>query len=149
MDKRIVFTRADGGLSVLGPAPRARRPDESEEAFLARIIAKDVPKDATGVRIISVSEIPADRTFRNAWTDTGVIGHDMGKCREIVRDAIRRARTVKLAALDVEFMRAVEAGDAAKQRDVAARKQALRDAPADPAIDAASTPQELKRFLSA
>ena len=41
-------------------------------------------------------------------------------------------------------MRAVEAGDTAKQAEIATKKQALRDATKDPIILNATTPEELK-----
>lgn len=69
---------------------------------------------------------------------------NMTKAVEIKKDMIRQERKPKLEALDVEFMRAVEAGDADKQAEIAAKKQALRDATSDPAITAATTPDELK-----
>lgn len=68
---------------------------------------------------------------------------NMAKAREIKREKIRIQRAPLLAALDVDFMRAVEAGDTAEQARIAAEKQRLRDAPDDPRIDAAQTPQEL------
>jgi len=88
--------------------------------------------------------VPAERTFRNAWeanADTGVISIDMAAARNIWRDKIRQARTEPLAALDTTFMKALETG--ADTTQITADKQALRDAPADSAIDAASTPEEL------
>jgi len=69
---------------------------------------------------------------------------DMTKAREIKRDQLRAERRPLLEQLDVEFMRAQEQGDQAKTDEIAARKQALRDVTADPAIDAATTPDELK-----
>lgn len=69
---------------------------------------------------------------------------DMTKAREIKRDMIRAERAPLLAALDIEFMRAVEQGDTAKQQEIAAEKQRLRDATQAPGIDAAQTPDELK-----
>jgi hypothetical protein len=69
---------------------------------------------------------------------------DMTKAREIKRDMIRAERKPLLEKLDVEFMRAQEAGDTALQQEIAAKKQALRDATVDPVIDAATTPDELK-----
>jgi hypothetical protein len=69
---------------------------------------------------------------------------DMTKAREIKRDMIRAERNPLLEQLDVEFMRAQEAGDTALQQEIAAKKQALRDATVDPVIDAATTPDELK-----
>jgi len=69
---------------------------------------------------------------------------DMTKAREIKRDQLRAERRPLLEQLDVEFMRAQEAGDTQKQALIADKKQALRDVTADPAIDAATTPDELK-----
>lgn len=74
-----------------------------------------------------------------------MISVDMVKAREIKRDMIRAERAAMLAALDLEFMRAVEVGDTSKQQTIAAKKQRLRDATLDPAIDAAKTPDELKK----
>ena len=73
-----------------------------------------------------------------------MINVNMDKARDIHRDKIRAARNPKLAAKDVDFMRAVEAGDTDAQATVAAEKQALRDATSAAAIDAATTPDALK-----
>ena len=72
------------------------------------------------------------------------ININMDKARDIHRDKVRQARKPLLEAKDVAFMRAVEAQDTDTQATVAAEKQALRDATAATAIDAASTPEELK-----
>ena len=69
-------------------------------------------------------------------------GIDMAKAREIHKDKIRAARTPKLAELDVEFQKALETG--ASTTDIVAKKQALRDAPADSGIAAASDAAALK-----
>ena len=69
-------------------------------------------------------------------------GIDMAKAREIHKTKIREARSPKLAELDVEFQRALETG--ASTTDIVAKKQALRDAPADSGINAATTADELK-----
>ncbi|WP_259781189.1 hypothetical protein [Aestuariispira ectoiniformans] len=88
--------------------------------------------------------VPADRIFREAWIkpDQPVIDVDMAKARDIWRDKIRQVRTPALEGLDADFMKALESG--ADTSVIVSRKQALRDAPADPAIDAAATPEELK-----
>ena len=67
---------------------------------------------------------------------------DMAKAREIHKNNIRNARTPKLAELDVEFQKALETG--ASTTDIVAKKNALRDAPADSGISSASTADELK-----
>ena len=73
-----------------------------------------------------------------------MINVNMTKARDIHRDKVREARKPLLEAKDVAFMRAVEAQDTDTQTTVAAEKQALRDATAAAAIDAAATPDELK-----
>ena len=71
-----------------------------------------------------------------------MININMDKARDIHRDKVREARNPKLAAKDVEFQRALETG--ADTATIVSEKQALRDAPAAAAIDAATTPEELK-----
>tara|TARA_R110000772_G_scaffold117744_1_gene223360 strand:+ start:107 stop:463 length:357 start_codon:yes stop_codon:yes gene_type:complete len=88
--------------------------------------------------------LPAERTFRNAWeanSGTGLISVEMEAARDIWRDKIRLERTEPLESLDTAFMKALESG--ADTTQIVADKQALRDAPSDPAIDAATTPEEL------
>ena len=69
-------------------------------------------------------------------------GVDMAKAREIHKTNIRNARTPKLAELDIEFQKAQETG--ASTTDIVAKKQALRDAPADSGIESASDDAALK-----
>ena len=69
-------------------------------------------------------------------------GIDMAKAREIHKTNIRKARTPKLAELDIEFQKALDTG--ASTTDIVSKKQALRDAPADSAIESASDTDGLK-----
>ena len=69
-------------------------------------------------------------------------GIDMAKAREIHKNKIRIARKPLLEALDVEFQKAQETS--ASTTDIVAKKQALRDAPADSGIAAASDTDALK-----
>lgn len=57
--KRIIYQNDDNTISILTPAPEC--PLTIEE-----IAAKDVPTGKK-YKIVDVSEIPTDRTFRNAW----------------------------------------------------------------------------------
>lgn len=68
---------------------------------------------------------------------------NMIKARDIHRATLRSQRNIKLSILDVSYMRAMEKGDADAMKEIAAQKQALRDIPAHPAIEAAQTPDEL------
>ena len=71
-----------------------------------------------------------------------IITTDMAKAKEIHKTNIRNARESKLRDLDVEFTKALETG--ASTTDIVAKKNALRDAPADSAIDAATDEASLK-----
>lgn len=55
------------------------------------------------------------------------ISINTAKAQEIWKNRWRAARLAELERLDVEFMRALEAGDVATQERVKAQKQALRD----------------------
>ena len=57
--KRIIYQNDDNTISILTPAPEC--PLTIEE-----IAAKDVPTGKK-YKIVDISEIPSDRTFRNAW----------------------------------------------------------------------------------
>ena len=67
---------------------------------------------------------------------------DMALAKEIHREKIRIARTPKLAELDIEFNRALETS--ADTTSIVSKKQALRDAPADSAIESAADVTALK-----
>jgi hypothetical protein len=56
----------------------------------------------------------------------------------------RRKRKAFFRDLDARQLRAVVAGQGDAIANIEAAKQALREAPADPGIDAAQTPDELK-----
>ena len=71
-----------------------------------------------------------------------IIKIDMAKAKEIHRKNIRDARAPKLAALDVDFQRALETSSDTSL--IVANKQALRDAPAAAGIATATTTDELK-----
>ena len=66
----------------------------------------------------------------------------MAKAKEIHKTNIRVARAPKLAELDVEFQKALETS--ADTSAIVAKKQALRDAPADSAIESATDEAGLK-----
>lgn len=75
------------------------------------------------------------------------ISLNLAKAKEIHKNNIRAARQPLLQSLDVDFQRALEqGGDTAA---IVAQKQAFRDAPADPAIDAAASADEIKAAWNA
>ena len=107
------------------------------------IVDKD---NVTSVEASGVTK-PSDRHFRNAWilnSDKDVITENMAAAKILMRDKIRDARSGLLAALDVEYMKALEAGNSSAQTEAKNKKQALRDAPAASDIADARTISQLK-----
>jgi len=64
------------------------------------------------------------------------------KAKAIWKDKWRAARKPLLASLDIEFMKAVESADTAKQTEIASKKQALRDVTQTEIVG--NTPEEIK-----
>ena len=62
MNQRIIFPNDEGGVSVIIPAPEAM-----SLYGIDAIAQKDVPTGKP-YKIVDVSEIPTDRSQRNAWT---------------------------------------------------------------------------------
>jgi hypothetical protein len=58
MNQRIIYPTDDGGVAIIIPADCGLTIEE--------IAAKDVP-EGKSYKIVDVSDIPTDRTFRNAW----------------------------------------------------------------------------------
>ena len=95
------------------------------------------------VRDAASLTVPTDRTFRGAWTfNEAVIEVDMAKARDIHKDNLRAERKPRLEALDVSYMKALEAGSGADA--IATQKATLRNITDDSRIAAASTPEALK-----
>ena len=133
-DYNIVYT-VDDFLVVLMPADNCG-------LTIEQIQAKDVPDGITS-HIVKHSDLPTDTVFQNAWVyKDGKVQVDLPKAKEVHKEYIRRERKEKLAALDIEFQRALETG--ADTTSIVSKKKALRDATANTAIDAAKTTAELK-----
>ena len=62
MNQRIIFKNDNGGVRVIVPAPNCLQTRTIQE-----IAAKDVPAGKP-YKIVDVSEIPTDRSQRDAWT---------------------------------------------------------------------------------
>lgn len=127
---KIIYTNSDGTVAIIHPI------GDMNDAI------KAVPSGLS-YEIVEDSAIPSDRSFRNAWKQNSkTIETDMTKAKEIHKNNIRNARTPKLAELDVEFQKALETSSSTTE--IVAKKQALRDAPADSGITSATSESELK-----
>ena len=61
-DKRIIYVDDDGSLAVIIPSDNC-------SLTVEEIQAKDVPDGKTSY-IINTTDVPTDRSFRDAWTYT-------------------------------------------------------------------------------
>lgn len=141
MHTRYAIKMNDGSVAIM------QIPDEYRNMIPTEIIKKWPESERTKVvsfHAIADTDIPVDRTYRNAWSWNGKIEHDMVKARNIHRDHMRQVRAPKLAALDVAYLRAEEAGNTPLKEKIAAQKQALRDVLAIHAIESAATVEQLK-----
>lgn len=137
MERRIIYSTNDGGLAIVIPAAECG-------LTIEEIAQKDVPSNIF-YEIVDSAAIPSDRIFRGAWSKNGkAISIDMPKARDIKRNMVRAERDVELARLDIDFMRALESGNAGEQNRIKAEKQRYRDAPANQKIEQATTPEALK-----
>ena len=59
MNSRIIYPTDDGGVAVVIPAAECG-------LTIEQIAAKDVPAGKP-FKIVDVTDIPTDRTFRDAW----------------------------------------------------------------------------------
>jgi hypothetical protein len=59
MNQRIIYPNNEGGVSIIIPAPECG-------LTIEEIALKDVP-EGKPYKIVDVSDIPIDRTFRAAW----------------------------------------------------------------------------------
>ena len=59
MNQRIIYPTDDGGVAIIVPALECG-------LTIDEIAAKDVPAGKP-YKIVDMSDIPTDRTFRNAW----------------------------------------------------------------------------------
>ena len=139
---KIIFNY-EGTISIMHPTPEAL-----QIMTIEQIAEKDLPVGVTTYSIVEDSVIPTDRSFRDSWVGVGIgttggtISEDMTKAKELHKTKIREARVDKLAALDLEYQRAIETS--ADTSAIVTKKQALRDAPAASGISTASNTTELK-----
>ena len=151
--------RLQAKIDSIGASDRKRqREDELYHINQERMRNATPEKEKEVIHLPGNGVIEVDRV--ETWPETGrlyegamiliapkTLGVDMKKAREIQRDLIRQERELLWPELDLEIIRAHEETDGRKRNpvvnDIAARKQALRDAPASESIDNATTDIEL------
>lgn len=121
----IVYKQQNGNAGFLIPT--------TQDVNLA---IKDIP-DGAEYKIVE-SNIK-DRKYLDAFdfdsnSETGT-KINIERAKAIHLNRFRAVRTPKLEKLDIEYMKALESGDAAKTAEIAAQKQALRDVTLTPLPD--------------
>ena len=135
MSKYIIYNQENGIMAICVPA-------ENCGLTVEEIAKKDCPEGAKIIERTDLDEL--DNEFRNAWACDKDMNPtiDMTLAKDVWRDKIRRARKPKLEELDIQYMKAQEAGDDTSA--IVATKNKLRDFPAKAEIESASTVEELK-----
>jgi hypothetical protein len=151
--KVICYTRSDGGTAVIHPTPEWLAEFDTEKAGMDALRLKDVPTGSTNIHECDQDDLPYRGSFRNAWEQSRESPPilNLSLARAIKTNQIRPERNERLAALDIDYMRADEAADAPAKAHIAARKQKLRDLPAtiQPDLAELDTPEVLEAYQPA
>ena len=144
----IIYNDPETGILVeMFPCLQEINPATDKPFTVQEIADKDVP-DGVPYSIVEDSTIPTDQSFRDAWKGVGIgttgatITEDITKAKEIHKKNIRLARASKFIDLDIVYQRALEtSGDTSA---IVAKKQALREYPAQAGISTAQNVTDLK-----
>lgn len=124
---KIIFKRNDSGVSITNIVKDL---SADEVVAHAEYLLTLNPQFISYRVIQDDSLLPADRVFRDAWTDdnaTPTVDIRVDKANEIHRNKLRELRQPLMNKLDVDYTRADEVGDKTKKQDIATKKQKLRD----------------------
>ena len=110
----IIYPQTDNKLAIIIPT------GDYQDAI------KDVPSGVEYAVVDDLGEFDDEYFDSFEYKELGIICN-INKAKEIHLNKFREARTPKLQALDVQFMKAVEQSDSEKQAEIALEKQALRD----------------------
>ena len=110
----IIYPQADNKLAVIIPTG-----DVND-------CIKDVPPDTEYAIVDDLGDLDNEYFDAFVYHDLG-LKCDIDKAKLIHLDKFRSARVPKLAALDVQYMKAIEVDDHAAASAVATKKQELRD----------------------
>jgi hypothetical protein len=148
--KRIVFSHADGNLSIDIPIEDIANDPTKLAAHEARIAA-DHPTWTHEGTVEDTTLPPAQagqsRKFRNCWRWTGTaVETDLPLARAQLMAEMRKERDKRLETSDGKQLRANEIGTAQDQTDWNTHREALRDLPVSEqaAVDALTTAADLE-----
>lgn len=131
MEKVIIFNNAAGAVTLCVP---------TGELPIEVVQQKDVPF-GTSSFIVNRNDIPQEMDFFSAWEQNqGVVSINFTKAQQVTKERLREERIPLFAALDIQFQRAIEAGESTTA--IIAEKQRLRDITT--LTDACTTLDELR-----
>jgi hypothetical protein len=147
MEKIVYTDPLSGNVVVVHPAPEWLSAEGNTVELCAQ---KSVPEGVTW-RIINENDIPQDRTFRNAWTDefdTPTVDINLDKAKAIHLEKLRLERNELLSKEDKNYMISLERGLVEEAKEIAERKQQLRDMPvvAKEEMNNINSAEELKQY---
>ena len=141
MKQRIIYTNADGGVSVVVPAPGC-----TLEQMKAAV------PEGLDYEIVSVDDVPSDRTFRGAWfhdtTDAPQkVGVHLGKAKDICHTRRRMKRDSEMVPFDDAIAKKIPGKGNPQELENA--RQVIRDKHAriQTEIDSAVTENDLKAII--
>ena len=136
MEQIIAYKTPENTVSIVVP---------TGELSIENVASKDVPPN-TPYKILNRSEVPSDRTFRNAWEFNNGIQINMNKAKNIAHNIRRSRRAEEFNPYDEVIMKQIPGNDFTKAEE---ERQKIRDkySKLQEDIDNAETPEELKELL--
>ena len=134
---KIIYQNLEGGVSVVTPT--------------GDVPVEDLPAKLglTDYEIVEDDAVPTDRTFRNAWVKTGAtVVEDLAKSKEVGHELRRAARAEEFKPHDEVIMKQIPGADAVAAESARAAIRTKYEQ-VQTAIDAATTPDEIKTALEA
>ena len=143
---KYLYTRPDGGVSIVGAAPKETLEQVlgplTDSQYEAHFLSRSIPVDAANLQRIPDDFVaPIDRTFRNAWEQVGTtINVNLAKARDIQERRINDAQRLKIR----DILEREALGE-----NVALEKANIGAVNARGLVNAAQTPDQLKATMPA
>lgn len=137
MSKIVYWCPEENNLAIIHP---------TGEVPIDDLVNRLVP-EGVSYEIVDDDVIPSDRTFRDAWVNTGsAISEDLTKSKEIGHEYRRAKRAEEFAPYDDVIAKQIP-GSAADEAEAARVEIRAKYATIQDQIDAATTTGEIKTAL--
>lgn len=144
--RKIVYTRPDGGTSIVTPIRNTHPvPETLTDEEIEQRSWNKLPADAINPVFVDPALISSDRTFRNAWKHDLTV--DIPKAQEITKQRLREERKALFAQNDLAIQDAFISGVKKDLDDAVAERNRLRDVPT--LADGVSNLEQLKALKAA